>query len=130
MVQPQKVLELEFTVLEFFPDHVISKPREGEVLEGKQVADLMEICSDYYKNKDFVYLSYRVNEYNVNPTVYLDLEKTKNLKGIAVVSSKSSSLNMARFEKKFCKLPYEIFTDLKAARVWVQELLKNKKADL
>ena len=123
MVQSQKVIELEFTTLEFFPGHVISKPREGEVLEGKQVADLMELCSEYYTNENFVYISYRVNDYNVNPTVYLDLEIMTNLKGIAVVSSKSSSLNMARFEKNFCKLPYEIFTDLKSAREWAHELI-------
>lgn len=127
MVLPLKLLELEFTVLEFHSNYVLSIPREGQVLEGKQVADLIEVCSDFYKRKPFVYLSYRVNDYNVNPTIYLDLDKVKNLVGIGVVSKKVSSLNMANFEKRFCKLPYEIFLDLEPAREWVKEIVQEKK---
>lgn len=132
MAKPLKTLELEFTVLEFFNNYVISQPREGELLAGKQVADLVEVCSDFYAGKNFVYLSYRVNDYNVNPTIYLNLNEVSNLAGIGVVSRKPSSLNMANFEKRFCKIPYEIFLDLDKALMWTQEVIeaKNKKADL
>lgn len=132
MALPLKILELEFTILEFYPQYVLSQPREGQVMAGRQVADLVEVCSDFYQGKDFVYLSYRVNDYNVNPTIYLDLDAVKNLAGIAVVSKKASSLNMANFEKKFCKIPYEIFMELRPALEWVKQILeeKNKKADL
>lgn len=132
MVIPQKILELEFTILEFHPNYVLSSPREGQVLAGKQVADLVEVCSDYYEGKNFAYLSLRVNDYNVNPTIYLNLDMVKNLAGIGVVSKKASSLNMANFEKKFCKIPYEIFMELDPALEWVEEIVgeKNKKADL
>ena len=82
MTQLKKVLELEFTVLEFFQEYVISMPREGVVLEKKQINDLVEACSGYYDDKDFIYISYRVNDYNVNPTIYLDLNKMKTLKGL------------------------------------------------
>lgn len=132
MAHPVKLLELEFTILQFFDNYVISQPREGKLLAGKQIADLVEVCSDFYEGKNFVYLSLRVNDYNVNPTIYLDLETVKNLAGIAIVSRKPSSLNMATFEKKFCKVPYEIFLDLDEALLWTQEVVeaKNKKADL
>ena len=127
-----KNLELEFTVLEFYSEYVLSRPREGQVLEGKQVADLVEVCSDFYEGRPFVYISYRVNNYNVNPTIYLNLDEVKNLAGIAIVSKKRSSLNMAKFEKNFCKLPYEIFNELEPALEWVEKVLeeKKKKADL
>ena len=132
MARPLKTLELEFTILDFYDNYVISQPREGELLAGKQVADLVEVCADFYDGKNFVYLSYRVNDYNVNPTIYLNLNEVKNLAGIGVVSKKPSSLNMANFEKKFCKIPYEIFIDLDKALLWTQEVIeqKNKKADL
>lgn len=132
MVLPHKILELEFTVLEFHSEYVISKPREGQIMEGKQVADLVEVCSDFYGSQNFVYLSYRVNDYNVNPTVYLDLDEIRNLAGIGVVSRKPSSLNMANFERNFCKLPYEIFMELEPAKKWAKKMVKekNKKADL
>lgn len=132
MAKPIKILELEFTVLEFYDNYVISQPREGVLLAGKQIADLVEVCSDFYTGKNFVYLSYRVNDYNVNPTIYINLDEVKNLAGIGVVSKKTSSLNMANFEKRFSKVPYEIFLDLDKALMWVQEVTeeKNKKADL
>lgn len=124
MIEPNKILELEFTVLEFFPNYVISKPREGEILGGKQVADLVEVCCEYYAGRNFIYLSYRINDYNVHPTVYLNLGHVKNLAGIGVVIKNTSSLNTASFEKKFCKLPYEIFVDLDEALEWVEEIIK------
>lgn len=132
MPKPVKILELEFTVLEFFDNHVISQPREGIILAGKQIADLVEVCSDFYAGKNFVYLAYRVNDYNVNPTIYINLDEVKNLAGIGVVSKKSSSLSMANFEKRFSKVPYEIFLDLDKALTWAQKVIeeKNKKADL
>ena len=130
MNRADKILELEFTVLEFYPDYVISRPREGEIFGGKQLADLVEVCSDNYAGRDFVYVSYRLNDFSVNPTVYLDLEKYENLVGFAVVSQKTSSLKMANFEKSFCKIPYEIFLDFEKAMAWVEKILKDKKADL
>lgn len=132
MAKPQKILELEFTILEFYSEYVISITREGQIMDGKQVADLVEVCSDFYEGKPFIYLSCRVNDYNVNPLIYLNLDEVKNLAGIGVVSKKSSSLNMANFEKNFCKIPYEIFTELKPALKWVKKMLeeKKKKADL
>lgn len=132
MASSLRLIELEFTILEFFENYVISQPREGQLLAAKQVEDLVEVCSDFYEGRNFVYLSYRVNDYNVNPTIYLNLDKVKNLAGIGIVSKKVSSLNMANFEKRFSKVPYEIFLELDEALVWVQEVLeaKNKKADL
>lgn len=130
MNEPDKIIELEFTILEFYPDYVISRVREGQVLGGKQVTDLVEVCSEHYKGKKFVYLSYRINDYNVNPTVFLNLHHKKNIAGIGVISEKVSSLKMADFEKNFCKIPYEIFVDLNRALEWVEKVLKDKKADL
>lgn len=127
MVLPHKILELEFTVLEFHSTYVLSKPREGQILEGKQVADLVEVCSDFYGDKPFVYLSYRIHDYNVNPTIYLNLDEVENLAGIGVVSKRTSSLNMANFEKNFCRIPYEIFLDLEPARKWAKKMVEQKK---
>ena len=125
MSRIKKRIELEFTVLEFYRNHVLSKPKEGQILGPKQVSDLVEICSGYYEGAKFVYLSHRVNDYNVNPTIYLNLDKVRNLAGIGIVSTRTSSLSMANFEKKFSKLPYEVFTHMDDALEWVEELLKK-----
>ncbi len=46
-----KTIELEFTILEFHENFVISRVRENVVLSKKQVRDLVDVCSDFYKRK-------------------------------------------------------------------------------
>lgn len=130
MDQLLRSIELEYTILEFYDQYVISRMREGVVFNNVQVKDLIEVCSDFYGSKHFVYISKRENNYNVDPTIYHNLEKVNNLAGIAIVSIKTSSLSMAGFEQKFSKVPFDIFLDLEEAVEWAREILKNKKADL
>ncbi len=118
-----RTIELEFTILEFHRRYVVSSVHEEAILNKKQIWDLVEVCADFYKKKNFVYISKRVHNYNVDPTAYLNLENFKNLAGIAIVSKKSSALNMAKFEKTFSKVPFEIFTDLSDAKEWVDKIL-------
>lgn len=125
-----RTIELEFTILEFHENFVVSRVRENVVLSKKQVFDLIDACSGNYERKNFVYISKRIHNYNVDPTVYLGLDKVKNLAGIAIVSDKTSSLNIAQFEKSFSKIPFEIFLELEDAINWTQKILKNKKAGL
>ena len=125
-----RTIELEFTHLEFHENFVVSWVKENVVLSKKQVFDLIDACSGNYEHKNFVYISNRIYNYNVDPTVYLNLDKVKNLAGIAIVSDKISSLNMAQFEKNFSKIPFETFQELEDAINWTQKILKNKKAGL
>jgi len=125
-----RTLELEFTILEFHENFVISRIRENVVFSKKQIFDLIDICLSNYEGKKFVYISDRIHSYNVDPMVYLNLNIGKNLAGIAIVSEKTSSLNMAQFEKTFYKKPFEIFLELEDAINWAQKILKNKKAGL
>ena len=120
-----RTIELEFTHLEFHENFVVSWVKENVVLSKKQVFDLIDACSGNYEHKNFVYISNKIYNYNVDPTVYLSLEKGKNLAGIAIVSDKTSSLNMAQFEKTFSKIPFEIFLELEDAINWTQKILKK-----
>jgi len=130
MTTISRTIELEFTILEFHKNFVVSRVKENVILCNKQVFDLIDVCSGNYEGKNFVYITERINNYNVDPTVYLNLDKVKNLAGIAIVSDKISSLNMAQFEKNFSKIPFEIFQELEDAINWTQKILKNKKAGL
>lgn len=121
-----KTIELEFTILEFHTNYVVSRVRENVVLSKKQVRDLVEACSDFYKREKFVYISKRVNNYNVDPTIYLHIDDVKNLAGIAIVSSNSSAIKMANFEQTFSKVPFAIFLEMEEAEEWINELLRKK----
>ncbi|QED36815.1 hypothetical protein FK178_03410 [Antarcticibacterium arcticum] len=118
-----RTIELEFTTLEFHENFVISRVREGVIISKKQVHDLVEVCSDIYKGKKFVYISKRVNNYNVDPTIYLNIKHVKNLAGIAIVSTKASSINMANFEQVFSKVPFSVFMEMEDALEWVKDIL-------
>ena len=118
-----KTIELEFTILEFHNNHVVSSVRENVVLSKTQVRDLVDVCSDFHQKKKFVYISKRVNNYNVDPTIYLNIDDVKNLAGIAVVSSNTSAIKMANFEQTFSKVPFSIFMEMDDAREWMSELL-------
>lgn len=126
MNQPQDTLELEFSTLEFFDHYVISRLKEDVVFDRPQVQQLVQVCNDYFGNRGFVYISKRVNNYSVNPTIYFKLkEEVKSLCGIAIVSQRVSALNMAAFEKNFAKVPFEVFLELKDAEDWALKTVKK-----
>ncbi len=83
------------------------------------------VCTEYFKDNKFVYISKRDNNYNVDPNIYRELEAVrKNLIGVAIVSDRPSSLNIANFERAFAKVSFEIFLTLDAALDWAEDILK------
>ena len=120
-----KFSELEFTRLEFYENFVISQLFEDSVLAQPQLNKLIEECSAFYNYKQYVYISHRINNYNVDPMIYFKLPQAKGLVGIAIVSDSTASLNMAQFEKRFAKLPFEVFLKLPNAIAWAEELVKK-----
>ena len=98
------------------------------VIKEQQIAEIIKICSDFYQENKVGYISYRINNFKVNPLVYLKLKNITNLMAIAIVAQKPSSLNMATFESHFVKLPFEIFLDLGKTEEWINLILQKRKA--
>lgn len=121
------IIELEFTTLHFYKDYIISQPKEGVVIKELQIAEIVKICFDYYQENKVGYISYRINNFNVNPLVYLKLKNIPNLLAIAVVTQNPSSLSTAAFESHFVKLPFQIFLDLGKAEEWISSILQNER---
>lgn len=118
-------IELDFAQLKFYRSFVVSTIKEDVVFSQKNTADIIRICSTLYGTTKFVYISHRVNTYNVDPTIYLNLEKAVNIAGIAIVSKKNSSLTMGFFEKNFAKFPFEVFNDFELAVHWARRILRE-----
>ncbi len=126
MKEPIKSVNLDFTILEFYSNYVVSVVKEDTVFSHSQFMAIAEKCNDFFDGKKFVYISSRKNNYNVNPTVYVKLEEIrKNLIGIAIVSDKVSSLKMAEFERNFSKAEFKIFLELDEAIEWANDLIKK-----
>lgn len=124
MVSLRKKVELDFTTLEFFDDHVVSTVKRDIILNKEQVIELRDMCHQFYGNRNFGYIAFRKNNYNVNPVIYLDLLERNTLLGIAVVSDDISRLQTANFEKQFSPVPFELFQNIDEARAWAQSLAK------
>jgi hypothetical protein len=57
----------------------------------------------------------------VDPQIYYQTEKIKNLIGFAVVSQNYQAKLNAQIEKMFFKKPFKIFTELEDAVTWAKE---------
>lgn len=122
-----ETIDLNFTTLNFYKNFVVSKIKEDVVLDKKNTEALVKACSEIYQGEKFIYISQRFNSYNVDPLIYVDLEKATNLWGIAIVSNKISALKMAFFEKSFANFPFEIFTEFEESLIWAKEILSKEK---
>ena len=123
MTDPNKKLELSFTDLVFYDSVVISTVKEDVIIAKEQVNTLIDVCLEHFDSKDFVYITNRKFNYNVNPVIYRDLVNTNNLKGIAVVSDNLEKLKTANFEKNFSPVPYELFNLKEEAMSWANSLV-------
>ena len=120
-----KSIELPFVVLRFYDAYVVAKLKEGVVLGQQEFNELVEVCVNFYRGKKFVYISNRVNNYNVDPLVYLNLVKIETLAGLAVVCGSYDAIGGANFEKRFSKAPFEVFVEFEDAVEWARELLEK-----
>tara|TARA_R100000935_G_scaffold51858_1_gene78712 strand:+ start:547 stop:936 length:390 start_codon:yes stop_codon:yes gene_type:complete len=121
-----KSVKLNFTTLDFHKNYVISVVNEEAVFSHSQLMEVITNCKEFFKEKKFVYISKRINNYNVDPTVYIKLEEIrKNLIGIAIVSNNVSSIKMAEFEKTFSKVNFKIALELEEAIAWADDLIKK-----
>lgn len=129
MTKPHKILELPYTHLEFFDSYVISTFKEDQLLDREKIEELRSIFYDHFGDNKFVYLSNRINNYNVNPVVYLDLIQRNILLGMAIILNNGSTTaaQTANFEKQFATIPFEMFHTKEEALAWAKRLLQNSK---
>ncbi|MCK0109845.1 hypothetical protein MWU58_11115 [Flavobacteriaceae bacterium S0825] len=121
-----KSLKYPFCTIDIYSNYVISRINEGFHLTPDKNRVLEEIVNDYFKDKPFVYITHRINSYSVDPSIYLQTSKVKNLAGMAVVAEAPLSKGNAEVEKLFLKKPFEIFTDLNDAIEWVKSLIPDE----
>ncbi len=86
---------------------------------------LVGITNKYFPKQSFVYITHRIHSYSVDPKIYFETAKIKNLKGFAVVSGKYQAKVNAQIEQMFFAKPFEIFTNLDDAISWANELVET-----
>ena len=121
-----KTLRYPFCKIEVYDDYVISYINEGHHLTPENNKVLEAIAKDYFKDKSFVYITHRKHSYSVDPFIYIQTSKIKNLLGFAVVAQAPLSKGNAEIERLFFNhKPFEIFTSLEAVKIWAYNILNH-----
>ena len=118
-------LVFDFCDMTIYDNYVVNVMKEGVNLTPEYIAVLVDVAETYYSDKPFIYITHRLNSYSVDPKIYYETSKIKNLKGFAVVSNNYKSKINAQIEQRFYNKPFEIFTDLNKAFEWADDLIKN-----
>jgi len=118
-----KEIELDFGKVYIHENILIAKLDEGILMDLQSNEKLLKLGAEIFKNRDYGYISHRVNSYAVDPMVYIDSANTQNLKAIAVVSENEvTRKNAEGVEKKFYKDSncFSVFQTLEEAVVWIK----------
>jgi hypothetical protein len=121
----EKTLTYDFCEMTIHTNYVIVVMKEGVDITPEHNHVLVDVTNQYFKNTPFVYITHRINSYSVNPKIYFETAKIKNLRGFAVVSKDYKAKVNAEIEKMFFSKPFEIFGDLDEAKQWAEALVKE-----
>lgn len=115
--------ETDFTTLHVRTDHVLVIMKEGITVVPAYQQYLQEVALKHFTNRPFGYITHRRNSYAVDPKVYIETSKIKNLVAFAIVSKTPLSLSNARIEQLFLSISVQVFDELDVAQAWVQEIV-------
>ena len=123
----KETLTLEFCKVTLYTNYLVVVMNEGVNITPRHNNVLIEIANKYYKDVPFAYITHRINSYSVDPQIYFETAKIKNLKGFAVVSKDYKAKSNAEVEKRFFSKPFEIFNNLDDAIIWIKEITKESR---
>lgn len=116
-------LNLDFCSVKIHENYMVVEMDAGVHISLKDNTTLIGIVDTYFKNKPFVYITNRVNSYSVDPAIYKETSKIKNLVGLCVVSKNFMAKSAAQIEKLFFYKSFEIFDTLPEAIKWAKTTL-------
>jgi len=121
--------EMDFCTLLFYDNYVICYVDENENVTIKKSNNQTDVILDYYKEKPFVYITHRINNYSVDPNIYSDSSRINTLLGFVVVSKELPAVRNALSERLHLNKPFEIFEEIDDAILWAENICKLNKSD-
>ncbi|NER15754.1 hypothetical protein [Spongiivirga citrea] len=122
-------LEFDFGQVSIFNDHIIVVMDEDSTVQNELVPILQDIADTYFKNKPFVYIANRINNYAVDPLIYKAVSKINNLVGFAVVSKSPNAQNQISIESRFYDKEFKQFKELQQAVAWASDYTRSIKSN-
>jgi len=109
---------LESCTLTFYEHYVVSVVKEGTVLSSDLSLQITNVILEFYKEKQFTYITHRKNSYSVDPLIYNEVSKIKSLLGFCVVTQNHFNISNTDIERIFLSKPFKVFTNLIEAKNW------------
>lgn len=123
--------ELNFGTLTIGDRFIIGEVKEGADIRLAEFIQLIEIAKANFKGAKWGYISKRLNEYSLQPTIHHEAPKFEaNMVAFAMVTEKSSHLNSALLEKRIVgdSYKFQCFSDLETAVSWIREEVDKAEA--
>ncbi len=124
-----KLYDFEYCRAEIYDDYILVYINEGVTVSPEHMSELNLVTRSHFTNKYFVYIAVRINSYTVNPMIYQESSKIKNLLGVAIVSNDPKQKNQAKIEQVFFEKKLKQFDTIKDALEWKDEIIKKHKID-
>lgn len=122
----KKSLTYDFGVIQIYENYLITVVNSGVHVTPAHNTVLVNLAEEHFANKPFVYLTHRKHSYSVDPAIYLETSKIKNLAGFGVIAEVPVSKANAEVEKLFLNKPFEIFYTLDDALAWAKNIIDNE----
>lgn len=121
------LLSLENGNFYFYKNLVIVEINSGVNFTFESSRELIEFTIKFYDWKPFGYVSNRVNSYSSDPQDYQKVNNyITNIVSFAAVTYTMTGKNFTILEKKFCKKPFQNFSNLSDAVKWTIEQVESK----
>ncbi|MDN3723619.1 hypothetical protein QRD02_04440 [Aequorivita sp. SDUM287046] len=116
-------LDTTFGTVTVFDNIISIVVDEGATFKADDLAELFELYDTHFPNKNFGYISNRINDYSIELSPKLYRSVHSNLVAIAAVCYTDASYRNAQFEKEFYKKPFAVFRKYDDAVAWLEEFI-------
>ena len=116
---------LEYCEIFVLQNVLIKQIKEGEVITTGHISELQNIIDKHFKDQPVVYISNRTFSYSVDPMVYKEASKIKNLLGIGIIETAPNAIHNAQFEGKFYEKEFDVFSSFDEAMIWMKKIIDN-----
>ncbi|MFP2994403.1 hypothetical protein ABN763_00765 [Spongiivirga sp. MCCC 1A20706] len=121
-------LEFDFGQVSIFDSYMVVVMDEDTTVQRNYMPYLQEISDTYFKNKSFVYIANRINNYAVDPLIYKSVSQIENLIAFAVVSTSENAKNQIKIEAQFYDKELKHFNELNQAINWASNYVKLERS--
>lgn len=119
--------KLDYCEIFLLENVLVKQIEEGQIISSNHIDELLQIIDKHFKDKPVVYLSNRTFSYSVDPLVYKEVSKIKNIIGIGIIVSGNQRVQNAFYEGKFYEKEFEVFRHFYEAMTWANSLLERYK---